>query len=280
VADPSAVVEELLEGLTDLEAGAVPRAADAVVQDMMKAPQPALTALRGRWPGATGITSRVRTLAAEGPVVHVEHHDDVTMADGAVVTIECVGTYEVEADRVARARVYYDRATFYRRLGERRGTTVEDDGLAPEAPYAPVPLGYTGPDLGRGRAETPQARAARAFFQAWAAPDPAQLAAWWSPDGVFDNLPADSGPARRGTAEIEALWREWLDGMFFGVAVDVISLVAAGDRVFVERLDHVTLRDGRLRTLPCHAVVEFRGDRISAVRDHFDLGWFARAVRA
>ncbi|WP_194240244.1 limonene-1,2-epoxide hydrolase family protein [Amycolatopsis sp. YIM 10] len=277
--DQAVVVEKFLASLADLRRTETIRTClhdDAVVQDVIKAPQPAIEAIRGRWPGATRIVACVGNLAVRGQAVHVEHRDEVTMADGSIATIECTGTYVVDDGRLKRARVYYDRATFHRRLGEGRGAPAEDEGADLVAPHGADLVGHPGP--GR-EPDGHAALAARAFFRDWAEPDPEDMARWWWPDGVFDNVPDGSGPPRRGAAEIRELWAQWTDRVFSGVDIDIVSMAAAGDLVFVERLDHVRFRDGRVRTLPCHAVVEFRDARITAVRDHFDFGWFARAVR-
>jgi len=109
------------------------------------------------------------------------------------------------------------------------------------------------------------------FFEAWG---PAKgyktaIPEFFTPDCVYENvgLSLTTGPA-------EAL--AFLDGFaqqlgFSSLTVDMRCIVADGDLVLTERVDHLFDGSGRrLASLRVSGTFELKGGRISAWRDYFD----------
>lgn len=111
------------------------------------------------------------------------------------------------------------------------------------------------------------------FCQAWSRLDPAELAAYFTENGVYHNMPA--GPIE-GRAAIQqfiggftAAWTktEW----------DVLNVIGSGDVVIAERLDRTEAGEKHV-DLPCTGVFEIRNGKIATWRDYFDMGTYARAM--
>jgi limonene-1,2-epoxide hydrolase len=91
-------------------------------------------------------------------------------------------------------------------------------------------------------------------------------------DVVYRNMPLPD--VVRGPDQIyETLRRVPLQ---FDVLLKIETLVARPDLVMVERTETFTRRDGKRPRfdLPVTGVFEFRGDRICAWRDYFDMRTF------
>lgn len=118
-------------------------------------------------------------------------------------------------------------------------------------------------------------RIVREFIAAWSNLDPAELAAYFTVDGTYHNIP--SGPVA-GRDNVQAMiagfirpWQatEW----------EIISLVAKGDRVMVERLDKTVVANQPVN-LPCVGVFEMENGRIKVWRDYFDLNTYMEQLNA
>lgn len=108
-----------------------------------------------------------------------------------------------------------------------------------------------------------------AFIEAWPTRDASGLMDFFSEDAVYHNIPLE---AVRGKEAIQATIEEFMD-MGGSVEVDVANLVAAGDLVVVERVDHFT-RSGETTSLPMMGIFEIEGGHITGWRDYFDLSQF------
>ena len=108
-----------------------------------------------------------------------------------------------------------------------------------------------------------------AFIEAWPTGDASGLVDFFSDDAVYHNIPLE---AARGKEAIRATIEGFMD-MGGSVEVDVTHLVAAGDLVVVERVDHFT-RSGERSSLPMVGIFEIEGGQIRAWRDYFDLSQF------
>ena len=78
-------------------------------------------------------------------------------------------------------------------------------------------------------------------------------------------------PPRCGKAAI----REYVEAIFaaFSVHIETLRIASAGDVVFTERVDVLTMNEGgRSVALPVTGVMEFVDGRIALWRDYFDLG--------
>ena len=119
------------------------------------------------------------------------------------------------------------------------------------------------------------ARIVRDFIAAWSRLDAAELAAFFTEDGVYHNMPARPVAGRAAVqAFIAGFLKDWT-----ATEWDVLNLVEAGDVVIAERLDRTRVGD-RPVDLPCCGVFEMSGGKIKVWRDYFDLATYTRALGA
>ena len=111
------------------------------------------------------------------------------------------------------------------------------------------------------------------FCAAWSRLDPAELAGYFTEDGVYHNMPA--GPIQ-GRAEIEQFIRGFT-AAWTKTAWDVLNVAETGDVVIAERLDRTEAGDKTV-DLPCTGVFEIRDGKIAVWRDYFDMGTYARGM--
>jgi limonene-1,2-epoxide hydrolase len=114
----------------------------------------------------------------------------------------------------------------------------------------------------------------RDFIAAWSRLDADELAAYFTEDGTYYNMPAQPVSGRNNV-------RNFIRGFAGGWAStqwDVRNIVGAGDVVFAERVDRTKTREGKSVDLPCCGVFEMKDGKIKAWRDYFDLGVYMRAV--
>jgi len=111
------------------------------------------------------------------------------------------------------------------------------------------------------------------FIEAWSRLDPAELAAFFTEDGVYHNIP--SGPVQ-GRANVEALIRGF-SGNWTETTWDVLTLMSSGNTVIAERVDHTTAGDKSV-DLPVVGVFELEGGKIKVWRDYFDLATYTQAM--
>lgn len=106
----------------------------------------------------------------------------------------------------------------------------------------------------------------RDFIAAWSRLDSEELANYFTDDGVYHNMPmgpiAGKDDIRKFIHGFTAPWSEtqW----------DIVSLLAAGDLVMVERVDR-TLAEDKSVALPCVGVFEMEDGKIKRWRDYFDM---------
>jgi limonene-1,2-epoxide hydrolase len=104
------------------------------------------------------------------------------------------------------------------------------------------------------------------FIEAWPTKNASDLQGFFSQDAVYHNIPLE---AVRGRDAIRATLEGFME-LGGEVEVDVSNVVADGDLVVVERVDHFIDSSGR-RSLPIMGIFEIRDGVISAWRDYFDL---------
>jgi len=119
----------------------------------------------------------------------------------------------------------------------------------------------------------PNEQVVLAFIQAWSRLDPAELATFFTEDGVYHNMPAQ--PVQ-GRAQIEgfiggftAAWTE--------TSWEVLNVVSSGDVVIAERIDHTHAGEKSV-DLPVVGVFEMEGGKIKVWRDYFDLATYTRGM--
>jgi limonene-1,2-epoxide hydrolase len=108
-----------------------------------------------------------------------------------------------------------------------------------------------------------------AFVAAWPEGDATKLAAFFSEDAIYHNVPM--APVK-GREAIQATLGEFM-GMGGQVGVDIVHIVADGPIVMTERVDHF-IGTERTISLPVMGIVEVHDGQITAWRDYFDLNQF------
>ncbi|HXJ36285.1 MAG TPA: cytochrome P450 [Candidatus Eisenbacteria bacterium] len=113
----------------------------------------------------------------------------------------------------------------------------------------------------------------RRFIEAWSRLDPAELAAYFTEDGTYHNVPL--APVR-GRASIEAMIRAFTSS-WTETRWDIVTLLSSGDVVVAERIDRTRAGD-RAVDLPIVGVFELERGRIKAWRDYFNLSTYTEAM--
>jgi limonene-1,2-epoxide hydrolase len=111
------------------------------------------------------------------------------------------------------------------------------------------------------------------FIAAWSRMDPAELANFFTEDGIYHNMP--SSPVQ-GRANVEALI-EGFSADWTETTWDILTVMSSGNTVIAERIDRTRAGD-RSVDLPVVGVFEMEGGRIKVWRDYFDLGTYTRAM--
>ena len=110
----------------------------------------------------------------------------------------------------------------------------------------------------------------REFCAAWKGRDIDELMGWFVPDAVYHNIPM---PAAEGTEAIRGVLEMFVP-MASAIEFEIRHLVADGNVVLTERVDHFVVND-RAVDLPVMGVFELTSDgKIAAWRDYFDLNQF------
>ncbi len=99
--------------------------------------------------------------------------------------------------------------------------------------------------------------------------DPATLASFFAEDAVYHNMPLEPIVGR---AAIEETFAGFV-AMAPQIRFETRHLLAEGDLVMTERVDHFTSDQGTI-SLPVMGAFEVRGGKIAAWRDYFDLNQF------
>lgn len=113
------------------------------------------------------------------------------------------------------------------------------------------------------------AEVVQTFCDAWPGSDPGALAAFFTDDAVYHNIPLEP---IRGRAAIEEAFAGFL-AMAPQIRFETVHLVADGPLVMTERVDHFRSDKGTI-SLPVMGTFEVRDGKIAAWRDYFDLAQF------
>jgi limonene-1,2-epoxide hydrolase len=114
----------------------------------------------------------------------------------------------------------------------------------------------------------------RDFIAAWSRLDVGELVQYFTPDGVYHNMPTQpvaGHDALRGF--ISGFTNDWASTQW-----DVLNLVSQGEVVIAERLDRTMVGDKPVN-LPCCGVFEMQAGKIKVWRDYFDMGTYVSALR-
>ena len=122
---------------------------------------------------------------------------------------------------------------------------------------------------------TDNAEIVRNFCAEWDAPAPdgETLAAYFTEDAFYHNIPMDP---IRGRENIAAALGG-MAGAMTSKGWDVLALVAEGDVVMTERIDKFDA-GGNQVALPVMGVFEMQDGKIASWRDYFDLATFQKQM--
>lgn len=113
----------------------------------------------------------------------------------------------------------------------------------------------------------------RRFIEDWSHASPAELAAYFTDDGVYHNMPMQPVAGRESIeVMIRGFTADWKE-----VSWEILTLVEQGDCVIAERVDRAVVA-GKSMELPCVGVFELKDGKIRIWRDYFDLGTYTRAI--
>jgi limonene-1,2-epoxide hydrolase len=112
------------------------------------------------------------------------------------------------------------------------------------------------------------------FCEAWSRLDARELAAYFTEDGIYHNMPA--GPVQ-GRAEVEK-FIEGFAGSWTQTNWEILNIAETGDVVIAERIDRTKAGDKAV-DLPCTGVFTIRDGKIASWRDYFDIGTYMRAMQ-
>jgi limonene-1,2-epoxide hydrolase len=113
----------------------------------------------------------------------------------------------------------------------------------------------------------------RDFIAAWSNLDVDELVSYFTEDGTYFNIPSvpvqGVDNLRTFIGGLIAKWTktDW----------DIVSLLADGNLVMVERLDRTVVADKKV-DLPCFGVFEMQEGKIKVWRDYFDMNTFVSAI--
>jgi|SRR3954447_4802013 limonene-1,2-epoxide hydrolase len=114
--------------------------------------------------------------------------------------------------------------------------------------------------------ETEPTGIVKELFDGWRAKDPDRIAALFTEDAVYHNIPMS---VIKGREEIRAAIAGWLQAMG-GMEFRFNHILSGDGIVMMERVDVIPRGDGT-HELPVMGVLEFEGDKISAWREYFDM---------
>lgn len=109
----------------------------------------------------------------------------------------------------------------------------------------------------------------RQFIEACVRAEPDEFASYFCEEATWWNSP---WPPIKGRAAIRETLRAGAKRMT-ALPWDILNIVADGDIVMAERVDHFQIGDKRIN-VPCMGIFELRDGRIAAWRDYWDLKTF------
>ena len=111
------------------------------------------------------------------------------------------------------------------------------------------------------------------FCTAWSRLDPVELAAYFSEDGIYHNMPAEPVQGREAIEQfIRGFAASWTQTDW-----EIRTLAEVGEVVIAERVDRTRMGEKSI-DLPCTGVFEIHDGKIACWRDYFDLATYTRAM--
>ena len=115
----------------------------------------------------------------------------------------------------------------------------------------------------------------RRFCAVWSNVDPDEIAAFFTDDAVYHNIPMDPITGRDTIKTFIAGFAGGAEQIDFRVR----NIVADGDVVLTERVDVFQLPNGKVE-LPVMGTFEVKDGKIAAWRDYFDMKQFMDQMAA
>jgi limonene-1,2-epoxide hydrolase len=115
----------------------------------------------------------------------------------------------------------------------------------------------------------------RRFCAVWSNLDPDEIAAFFTDDAVYHNIPMDPIAGRDTIKTFIAGFAGGAEQIDFRVR----NIVADGDVVLTERVDVFQLPNGKVE-LPVMGTFEVKDGKIAAWRDYFDMKQFMDQMAA
>jgi len=109
----------------------------------------------------------------------------------------------------------------------------------------------------------------REFCAAWERLDPDEIAAYFTPDAIYHNIPMQPIVGRDAIRQLLASFKTAIVSIRF----EVLRQVSTGGIVMNERVDYIN-NGSRTIALPVMGVFEVSEGQIKAWRDYFDLGQY------
>jgi limonene-1,2-epoxide hydrolase len=113
----------------------------------------------------------------------------------------------------------------------------------------------------------------QSFYKAWAVGDLDQSLAYCTDDLVWDNVPLKQF---EGKERVRGFLEKFGRGMS-NVRYEIKQYLEVGDSVMIEAVENYE-KDGHSVAVPYMACFSFKGQRISEMRDYFDLGTVERQL--
>jgi limonene-1,2-epoxide hydrolase len=114
----------------------------------------------------------------------------------------------------------------------------------------------------------------REFVEKWSGLNASELAAYFTEDGTYYNIPAQPVTGRQNIEQfIAGFSANWTETQW-----DILNIAGEGDLVFCERMDRTKTKSGNV-DLPCLGVFEMQNGKIHIWRDYFDMNTFTSAMR-
>ena len=115
----------------------------------------------------------------------------------------------------------------------------------------------------------------REFLENWSTLDASKLAAYFTEDGTYFNMPAKPVVGRNNVEKfIQGFTANWTETTW-----DILNITEDRDVVYCERLDRTKTTNGNV-DLPCFGVFEMQNGKIHVWRDYFDMGTFVNAMQS
>jgi limonene-1,2-epoxide hydrolase len=149
------------------------------------------------------------------------------------------------------------------------------DGGRAEAARLPPVAHYGEQDRGRAAVtDVENIALIRQFIEVCVRADPDEFASYFCDDAMWWNAPWTPVQGRAAIREMLRIGAARMTALPW----EIRHIVADGDVVMTERVDHFRVGEKRIR-VPCMGIFELRNGRIAAWRDYWDLKAFEAQLR-